>query len=195
MTGVQPSPRELQTIAAAVTRIAAELVRDVAGSAQVLHTKSSPTDIVTATDLKAEELIRDELTSRCPGSSIQGEELADRVGQSEIGWIVDPIDGTVNFLYNVPLVAISIAATVDDQVVAGAVTDVFRNETFAASTGGGSFLDGSRVEVESPSALSEALIVTGFSYDAARRSAQGAAIQRILPAARDIRCFGSAAPR
>ena len=187
------SPQALQSIAGSVSQVAADLVREAAGSPEVLHTKTSATDVVTATDLKAEELIRDELMRRCPGSSIHGEELADHVGQSEIGWIVDPIDGTVNFLYGVPIVAVSVAATVNGRVVAGAVTDVFRGETFVAAEGHGAWLEGARLQVIDPPALSDSLIVTGFSYDATRRASQAAAIQRILPAARDIRCFGSAA--
>lgn len=183
----------LERVAIEVGRLAADLVRDNVGHAAASGTKSSPTDVVTATDVASEALIRRELTTRCPGSSIVGEELSDDVGSNTVGWVVDPVDGTVNFLYGLPVVAVSIAATVEGITVAGAVVDVVRGEIFSAHRGGGARLDGETIEVGRATDLSTALVGTGFAYDAERRRAQAGIIGGLLPACRDIRCMGSAA--
>lgn len=183
----------LERVAVEVARLAALLVAASTGQAAPSHTKSSPTDVVTLTDVQSEQLIRDELLSRCPGSAIVGEELDDAPGENGIGWIVDPIDGTVNFLYDLPVVAVSIAATVGGRVVAGAVADVHRGEVFSAAENTGARLDGRPIEASRSSRLDQSLIGTGFSYSAALRSEQAAVLQELLPAVRDIRCMGSAA--
>lgn len=187
------TPAELETIAAEEAEVAATFLRGVVGTGEALRTKSSPTDVVTAVDIQSEELIRNELLRRCPGSSIVGEELADEVGHSGVGWIVDPIDGTVNFLYDLPVFAVSIAATRDGSIVAGAVADVLRGEIFSAALAAGARLDGSPIASATPQSLSQALVATGFSYQAGRRRQQAAALARVLPEARDVRAFGSAA--
>lgn len=187
------TPAELETIAFDVAEVAATFLRGVVGTGEALRTKSSPTDVVTAVDIQSEELIRGELLRRCPGSSIVGEELADEVGQGGIGWIVDPIDGTVNFLYDLPVFAVSIAATREGTVVAGAVADVLRGEAFSAALGSGARLDGSPITSTAPESLAQALVATGFSYHADRRRKQAATLARVLPATRDVRAFGSAA--
>jgi myo-inositol-1(or 4)-monophosphatase len=107
--------------------------------------------------------------------------------------VIDPLDGTVNFLYGVPLFAVSIAAALDGEVVAGAVLDVLRAELFSAHHRGGARLNGEPVQVSACSSLPDALVVTGFSYQAGERSLQGEIVQRVLSQARDLRCFGSAA--
>lgn len=183
----------LEVVASEVAVLAASLVRDASGRAAELGTKSSPTDVVTATDLQSERLIRDELLSRCPGSTIVGEEFDDDAGTNTVGWIVDPIDGTVNFLYDLPVVAVSIAATIDGKTVAGAVCDVVRGEVFSAADGAGARRDGRRIDVAQPGSLSDSLIGTGFAYAAERRRQQTEILTRLLPSARDIRCMGSAA--
>jgi myo-inositol-1(or 4)-monophosphatase len=185
--------RLLELVAVDVSELAADYVRSVAGRAAATGTKSSPTDVVTQTDLRSEELIRRELLSRAPGSAIAGEEFGDIVGANNIGWIVDPIDGTVNFLYDLSIVAISIAATIDGEVVAGAVADVHRRETYSASVGLGARLDGSEIAANDTKALGQALIGTGFSYDSDVRSTEAHTLTQVLPACRDIRCMGSAA--
>lgn len=185
--------RHLERIAIEVAQLAAALVRDRVGRASAAGTKSTPTDVVTDTDVASETLIRRELLERCPGSSIVGEELPDQRGSNPVGWIVDPIDGTVNFLYDLPVVSVSIAATIDGVTVAGAVTDVVRNETFSASIGEGARRDGVLVSPRPEATLSQALVGTGFAYDAARRLEQTGIVARVLPACRDIRCMGSAA--
>ena len=187
------TPAELETIAVDVAEVAATFLRGVVGTGEALRTKSSPTDVVTAVDIQSEEFIRGELLRRCPGSSIVGEELADEVGGSGICWIVDPIDGTVNFLYDLPVFAVSIAATREGTVVAGAVADVLRGEVFSAALGSGARLGGSPITSTAPADLAQALVATGFSYHADRRRRQAAALARVLPEARDVRAFGSAA--
>ncbi len=183
----------LEAVAVDVARLAAALVRRSVGHAAAAGTKSTPTDVVTATDVESEALIRRELGIRCPGSTIVGEELADDVGTNAIGWVVDPIDGTVNFLYDLPVVAVSIAATLNGRTIAGAVCDVLRGDVFSAADGEGARCNGVAVGVRSPASMSDALIGTGFAYDSERRRAQAEIIARLLPRARDIRCMGSAA--
>ena len=187
------TPAELEAVAVDVAGSAAAFLRGVTGTGEALRTKSSPTDVVTAVDIQSEEFIRGELLRRCPDSSIVGEELADEVGGSGVGWIVDPIDGTVNFLYDLPVFAVSIAATRDGTVVAGAVADVLRGEVFSAALGSGARLDGAPIAAASSDGLAQALVATGFSYHAERRRQQAAALARVLPATRDVRAFGSAA--
>ena len=122
---------------------------------------------------------------------------ARRAGRRPAGrdlqWVVDPLDGTVNFLYALPVVAVSVAAAVDGAVVAGAVVDVVGAETWSAAVGHGARLDGDPIGVSTCPALDHALVTTGFSYRAEIRRRQGDVVGRLLPAARDIRCFGSAA--
>lgn len=185
--------QHLEAVAVDVAQLAARLVRASVGHAAAAGIKSSPTDVVTATDVDSETLIRRELLARCPGSAIVGEELADDIGTNDVGWVVDPIDGTVNFLYDLPVVAVSIAATVAGRTVAGAVCDVVRGEVFSAAAGHGARRDGTTIGVRQPASLAEALVGTGFSYSAARRLDQTRILHRLLPNTRDIRCMGSAA--
>ncbi len=173
--------------------MSADFVRTQTGAARAAHTKSSPTDVVTDTDVDSERLIRRELTHRCPGSRIQGEELELAGGDNGIEWIVDPIDGTVNFLYDLPVVGVSIAASIDGVIVAGAVADVVRGEVFSASADSEAKLDGRTIAVSGKTELPQSLIGTGFSYDADRRAQQAETVGRMLPRCRDIRCMGSAA--
>ena len=184
----------LAGVAVAVSESAAEIVREQLGRAIELGRKTSPTDVVTQTDIDAESHIRARLHELAPGSRVIGEENGAS-GSHERGvvWIVDPLDGTVNFTYHLPLVAVSVAASVDGRVVAGAVVDVVHGETFAASLYGGATLDGAVLAGSQCRALDHALVATGFSYSADQRLHQGAVIAELLPKTRDIRCFGSAA--
>ncbi len=193
VTPSRTAGEHLRVVAAEVAQLAAEFVRTAFGNGSLRGTKSSDTDIVTHTDVASERLIRRELRSRCPGSTVVGEELEDDDGANAISWIVDPIDGTVNFLYDLPVVSVSIAARIGPDVVAGAVADVLRAEVFSASRGGGARRNGEPIGVRNGTELSQALIGTGFSYRAERRAEQSAILDRILPATRDIRCMGSAA--
>ena len=184
---------ELEIIARDVARLASDSVRAKLGTAREIGTKSTPTDTVTSADLETEGLIRDALRLATPGASIIGEEGTDVEGTSDIGWIIDPIDGTVNFLYELPVVAVSIAATRKDEVIAGAVADVLRMEVFTASRGHGARLNWRDIRTSTVSDIAESLIATGFSYSSQRRGTEAEIVTRILPVARDIRCFGSAA--
>ncbi|MEM9467569.1 MAG: inositol monophosphatase family protein [Actinomycetota bacterium] len=183
----------LERVAAEVARSAAALVRRQGGQAVTAATKSTPTDVVTHTDQESERFIRAALLERAPGSTIVGEEFDDDHGANNVGWIVDPIDGTVNFLYDLPVVSVSVAATVDGQVVAGAVADIHRDEVYSAAAGAGARLDGRPISSSTTTDLGHALVGTGFAYDADLRAEQSTVLNRLLPAARDIRCMGSAA--
>ena len=180
-------------VATEVACQAAALVRSERGNAKAAAVKSTPTDVVTHTDRQSERLIRAELLERAPGSSIVGEEYDDDRGRNNVGWIVDPIDGTVNFLYDLPVVSVSIAATIDGEIVAGAVADVHQREVFSAAAGSGARRDGEPIATSAVADLGQALIGTGFAYDSDLRAEQAVVLNRLLPAARDIRCMGSAA--
>ena len=184
---------QLEEIAVDVAKAAAKMVGGMVGRSHKTSTKSTPTDVVTQTDMEAEMFIREQLTARMPGSAFAGEELEDRRGSNGVGWVIDPIDGTVNFLRGLPLVSVSIGATLDGAVVAGAVAAVFQDETYSAAEGTGARLNGRPISVASHKEFAESLLATGFSYSSARRADQGEVIRRLLPMVGDIRCFGSAA--
>ena len=198
--GAAPDPAELLALAVDVAREAAALVaRGRATAGDHVAVKSSSVDVVTAVDTDSERLIVDRLTRARPGDGVLGEEGAARDGTSGVRWVVDPIDGTVNFLYGVPAYAVSIAAEVDGVVRAGAVLNVATGELFTATSGGGAHLSSParpepvRLTGSSPVSLEQTLVATGFGYRAEQRRAQGAVVARLLPQVRDIRRFGSAA--
>ncbi|MFK7916958.1 MAG: inositol monophosphatase family protein [Ilumatobacter sp.] len=193
VTPSHSAAHHLEQVAAEVAVLAAVLVRGSVGRAAAAGTKSSPTDVVTETDVESERLIRRELLDRCPGSAIAGEELDDQDGANTVSWVVDPIDGTVNFLYDLPVVSVSIAACIDGITVAGAVADIVRGDVFSASQGAGARRNGVAVSARPTTSLEQSLVGTGFSYSAQRRQEQSSILNRLLPAARDIRCMGSAA--
>jgi myo-inositol-1(or 4)-monophosphatase len=186
-------PLALADLAASVARRAATLVRSERTQVRRLEPKSTPTDALTQTDLDAERLIRDALSAATPGCGFVAEEGGVSSPRARLTWILDPLDGTVNFTYGLPVVAISIAAAVDGHIVAGAVVDVVGGETFAATRGAGATLDGRRISTSSCASLDLALVTTGFSYRSSLRAEQGSVIAVLLPLVRDIRCFGSAA--
>jgi myo-inositol-1(or 4)-monophosphatase len=188
-----PSPSTLETIAIEAATQGAETIRAAQGRPRSIHTKSSPTDPVTALDLEVEQAIREHLGRLTPGASFLGEEGGDRAGETALGWVLDPIDGTVNLTYGVPFIAVSLAATVAGEVVAGAVIDVWHGEVFGAASGAGARLDGAAIQVSGVDRLAEALVATGFSYSTKGRAAEVRDFAMLLPAARDIRCFGSTA--
>lgn len=166
---------------------------------EVAATKSSPQDVVTAMDLASEALLRERLAQWRPDDGILGEEQGLEPGTSGITWVVDPIDGTVNYLYGIPAYAVSVAAVVGGpdpltwQVVAGCVHAPVDGRTFTAGLGQGSYLDGRRLRVNSAVPLAQSLVGTGFGYVAERRRAQAAVVADLLPLVRDIRRIGSAA--
>ncbi|MGZ4495566.1 MAG: inositol monophosphatase family protein [Nocardioides sp.] len=182
-----------------------DLARDVAleagalvrgrrrGDVEVAATKSNAIDVVTEADRASERLIYDRLTAARPGDGFLGEEGNSSEGTSGVTWVVDPIDGTVNFLYDIPQYAVSIAAQRGDEVVAAVVLDVAKGELFTATRGGGAFLGEERLAVRPVPPLAESLVLTGFNYDRGVRTAQARAMAVMLPEVRDIRRLGSAA--
>lgn len=187
-------PHELLALAVGLADRAADLLTDgLARSRVVLRTKSTLTDLVTDYDGRCEKLIVDGLLAARPDDGVLGEEGSERPGTSGVRWIIDPLDGTTNYLYGFPAFAVSIAVEVDDTVVAGVVHDVARQERFTATLGGGAHLDGRLIETNLDPDLSTALVGTGFSYDPARRGRQAEVVSRILPLVRDLRRAGAAA--
>ena len=185
---------ELRSIAAAATTKAGELLLGGLHQARTaIDTKSSVTDMVTEMDRAAEALILDHILRVRPDDGVLGEEGSHSSGTSGVRWIIDPLDGTTNYLYGYPSFCVSVAAEVDGEVGVGVVHDPSRHETFSAVRGGGSFLNETRLTVAGPPSLATALVATGFSYVAARRAWQAAVLTHVLPAARDIRRSGSAA--
>jgi myo-inositol-1(or 4)-monophosphatase len=180
-------------VAAEAAGAAAEVVTAAYGQARPVRRKSSPTDVVTQTDLRAEECVRGVLLAATPDAGVLAEEGGTTAPGVRLQWVIDPLDGTINFLYGVPLFAVSIAAAIDGEVVAGAVVDVLRGELFAAHRGGGARRDGRPIAISRCSSLPQALVTTGFSYRAELREVQGEVAHRLLSRARDLRCFGSTA--
>jgi myo-inositol-1(or 4)-monophosphatase len=191
--GDPPAPGELERVASRAARAAAAVVTAAYGRPRAVGRKSSPTDVVTQTDLRAEDTVRRFLSEATPGAGLLGEEGGTSGPGARVQWVIDPLDGTINFLYGVPLFAVSIAASIDGEIVAGAVIDVLRDELFSAHLGGGARCDGDPIEVSACTSLPDALVATGFSYQAELRDTQGEVAHRVLPRARDLRCFGSAA--
>lgn len=156
-------------------------------------TKSTLTDLVTVFDKAAETTIVEGLAAARPHDAIVGEEGTDRHGSSGISWYVDPIDGTTNFVYDLPLWSTSIAAADDDGMIVGVVYAPVVGELFAATRGGGATLGGRPIHCSDRTDLALALIATGFAYAAARRQEQAAIVTDVIGAVRDIRRLGSAA--
>jgi myo-inositol-1(or 4)-monophosphatase len=189
-------PRVLRDLAEQLALEAAGLARRRrAEGVAVADTKSSDTDVVTETDREVEQLLRDRLAELRPGDGFVGEEGSDLapVGEERVSWVVDPIDGTVNFLYGLPSVAVSIAASVGGTVLAGAVVNVFTGTSWTAALGHGATRDGQPLRVRAVPPLHERLVLTGFSYEVERRVLQGRAVAALLAHVRDIRRNGSAA--
>jgi myo-inositol-1(or 4)-monophosphatase len=159
----------------------------------VSNTKSSPTDVVTKMDTAAEQLIRKLILDRRPDDAFLGEEGGEDSGRSAVRWVIDPIDGTVNYLYDLPHWAVSLGVEVNGITVAGAVAAPRLGEVYTAVRGAGSWCNGERLRVRPPTGLSDALVATGFGYRAERRERQGTIVGALLPRVRDIRRAGSAA--
>ncbi len=158
-----------------------------------VDSKSSATDPVSDADRDAETLIRSRLLAARPDDGLLGEEGSSIAGGSGVRWVVDPLDGTVNYLFGLPEWAVSVACEDEHGTLVGVVHIPTRGETFTATRGAGARLDGAPIAVSGASELASALIATGFSYVAEVRRAQAAALATILPSVRDIRRGGSAA--
>nr|WP_203670155.1 inositol monophosphatase family protein [Cellulomonas pakistanensis] len=198
-----PDPAEvraLSELAERVARSAGDLIRATRPArVQVAATKSSDVDPVTAMDLASESHLRALLAEHRPHDGVLGEEHGLEPGTSGLTWVLDPIDGTVNYLYGVPAFAVSVGVVAGDPdparwtPVAGCVHAVEDSRTYTAGRGQGAFRDGVRLEVNPARPLASSLVGTGFGYLAARRRAQGRVLAELLPRVRDVRRIGSAA--
>ena len=186
-----PEPSELLVLATRLARQAGELALEMRVGVEQLDTKSSPTDVVTAADQAVEQLLVTAIRAARPDDGLLGEEGADDPGTSGLRWVVDPIDGTVNYLYGIPQWAVSIGIEDVDGAIVGVVFDPAKDELWQAVRGGGSTLNGKPLRCSSVPTLGQALVATGFGYDERRRAAQAVALQDVLPIVRDIRRAGA----
>lgn len=208
------TPEELRGVATSIAIAAANHVRQerrafigLDGRVSIANTKSSVVDPVTAVDRSSEDVIRALLRQAAPEDHVFGEENGGQLARDAVTWIVDPIDGTVNFVYGIPASAVSIAATVNGVPIAAAVVDIPRGYVFSACIGGPALCTPREqdapmgTEAESIvlnqhtelTDMSLALVGTGFAYDASRRARQATLLMDLLPRVRDIRRIGSAA--
>jgi myo-inositol-1(or 4)-monophosphatase len=191
----KPTPETLLAIAVRIAReAAATAVRMRTAAITDVQTKSTDTDVVTAADRAVERQVVAALAAERPGDGVLGEEYGDsaRTAAGAVRWILDPIDGTVNYLYGLPQYAVSLAAEVDGVVVAGVVHNAATGDEWTATLGGGAWRGGRRLTGSVRTALDQTLVGTGFGYDPARRAHQGAVVAALLPRVRDIRRFGAA---
>ncbi|ARP72733.1 inositol monophosphatase [Streptomyces pluripotens] len=190
---------DLLELAREAARRAGELLRDGRPADLVVaKTKSSPIDVVTEMDIAAEKLITDLIAGRRPDDGFLGEEGASVEGTSGIRWVIDPLDGTVNYLYGLPTWAVSIAAEQHGETVVGVVAAPMRGETYHAVRGGGAWATGAwegerALSCRPAPPLDQALVSTGFNYVAEVRAHQAEVVGRLVPLLRDIRRGGSAA--
>ncbi len=199
-TGRGQTARMTGTDSSALLELAVDLARRAGALALSMHaglgdsdTKSSPTDVVTAADRASEQLLVDGIRAARPGDGILGEEGASDDGTTGVRWVVDPVDGTVNYLYGLPQWAVSIGVEVDGTTEVGVVFDPSKDELFTGVRGGGSFLNGAPLRCTDVTSLSQSLVATGFGYDARRRAAQARLLPTVLPAVRDLRRMGAGA--
>ncbi len=204
------APVELERLAIEAARSAGGLLfeRARAGAEAQVRSKSTPTDLVSEADLASERAIRELLRERRPEDGFVGEEGSSETGSSGFSWVVDPLDGTVNFLFGIPQWCVSVAVRDADGTIAGAIYDPNRDELFSATREGPArMLAGGRERVLGPAAgggegsarhlgeleVASAMVATGLSYSAEVRAAQARVLARVIPRVRDIRRFGSAA--
>jgi myo-inositol-1(or 4)-monophosphatase len=188
-------PAALLTLATDISLEAGALLASYATRSDLdVDTKTTATDPVSAADRASERLISERVRTARPDDGLMGEEHAgDRPGSSGLRWVVDPLDGTVNFLYGVPQWSVSIAVEDPAGPVCGVVHDPSRNETFTAIRGSGAWVDGTALRITAPGRISDALIASGFSYDPEVRRRQATLLADLIGSVRDIRRFGSAA--
>jgi len=184
---------ELLELATSVAHEAGADLREAFGRALAISAKSTPTDLVSEADLATERLIRARLEEARPDDAIMGEEGDDRPGTSGLRWVVDPLDGTVNFLFGIPIWCVSIACEDSGGTLAGVVYDPMLGETWAATRDGPATLNGTPIPARQRKGLDTAMIATGFGYDAAVRESQARILARLLPRVRDVRRLGAAA--
>ena len=188
------SPGGLREIAEAIAREAGHQLREAfAGPTVNVTAKSTPTDLVSEADHAAERLIRDRLSAARPGDGFLGEEGGDAEGTTGLRWVVDPLDGTINFLFRIPQWAVSIACEDATGTIAGVIYDPMRDELWSAERDGPALLDGRPIRGSQRTELATAMVATGFGYDAEVRRLQAEVAAALLPQVRDIRRFGAAA--
>jgi myo-inositol-1(or 4)-monophosphatase len=185
-------PGELERFAVELARGAAAVVAAHGRAGLAVSSKSTVTDLVTAADRASESWLVEQIAAQRPADAILGEEGAGSTGTSGVRWLLDPIDGTVNYVLGLPQYAVSVAAEVDGQVQAAAVCNAASGELFRAHRGGGAYSGDVRLRGARVVPLARAVVGTGFSYDAAQRARQGAVVAALLPRLADIRRFGSA---
>ena len=189
------TPDTLLEIAVRIAREAAATARRTRAEAITdVRTKSTDTDVVTAADRAVERQVVAALAAERPADGVLGEEYGDsaETAAGAVRWILDPIDGTVNYLYGLPQYAVSLAAEVDGVVVAGVVLNPVTGDEWTATLGGGAWRGGRRLTGSLRTTLDQTLLATGFGYDRARRAHQGAVVAELLTRVRDIRRFGAA---
>jgi myo-inositol-1(or 4)-monophosphatase len=188
--------RDLLALAVPVARDAAATARRMRAQAITdVATKSTLTDVVTAADKAVERQVVAALRAARPGDGVLGEEYGDSAATTAgaVRWILDPIDGTVNYLYGLPQYAVSLAAEVDGAVVAGVVVNAATGDEWTAVKGEGAWRGSRLLKTSSRTTLDQVLLGTGFGYDARRRAHQGAVLAQLITRVRDIRRFGAAA--
>jgi myo-inositol-1(or 4)-monophosphatase len=188
---------ELLDVAIEAARAAAaELTTRFGHRAREVQTKTTPTDLVSEADVAAEAAIREVLAARRPDDSVLAEE-GGLTGSSEeaesIRWVVDPLDGTVNYLFGIPAFCVSVAAECESEALVGVVFDPVREEWFTATNSGPATLNGETIQGTDRADLERAMVATGFGYDSSVRERQAAVVARVLPRVRDIRRVGAAA--
>ncbi len=212
MSTPENQPAQLRAVAEGLAREAAAFVRrrrnevfgnePGGGDDTAVQTKTTPTDPVTIVDTETERLLRDRLAQLRSGDAVLGEEIGGptdpaAADDGAVTWVLDPIDGTVNFVYGIPAYAVSVAAQVNGESVAGAVADVVGDRLYSAAIGLGAQVvdtEGARaLRCSAVDDLSLALVGTGFAYSTRRRTAQAELVSKMLPAVRDVRRIGSAA--
>jgi myo-inositol-1(or 4)-monophosphatase len=174
------------------TRAAQLLVDGVGRTRVIVDTKSTLTDMVTEMDRASERLIVDGITGARPDDGILGEEGTSVEGTSGVRWVVDPLDGTTNYLYGLPGFSVSIAVEVDGEAEVAAVADPLHRDLFTAVRGRGAWRNGEPIAASGQLDLARALVGTGFSYDPERRARQAAVLEQVLPRVRDVRRTGAA---
>ncbi len=195
MSADKPDPQDLLELAIPIAAAGAALARETRATAITqVRTKSTETDVVTAADHAVERLVIGELRAARPDDAVLTEEAGEFSGDgSDVRWILDPIDGTVNYLYGVPYYALSLAAEVRGHVVAGVVHQIASGEVYTALLGEGAYRDGRRLRGSAETELSQALVATGFGYRSDRRAHQSAVLAGLLASIRDIRRLGAGA--
>jgi myo-inositol-1(or 4)-monophosphatase len=185
--------RELLALASDLAREAGQIHSDGVSRALRIETKSSPTDLVSQIDKESERLIIERLSELRPDDAVLGEEGALGHGTSGVRWIIDPLDGTTNYVYGYPAYAVSIAVEIDGQPRIGVVYDSSAGRMYRAISGSGAVCDDQPIHVRERPDLATALVATGFSYEAAQRERQGAVVAQVLSRVRDLRRGGTAA--